>query len=150
MLISALHLDQSMLNKRTGVFYLSLKHETQLQSQTKIAGTLDQTLFFFSFSCSPCPSQSCSSRFSHQTLYTNIEGTRRHKRIPTILTETIVLNNFEKRLSSVLHLLVLTRSYNNWSLLRSHDSWDLRWWNVFRLQAFSEFSLKVLECKRKP
>ena len=24
------HLDQSMLNKRTGVFYLSLKHETQL------------------------------------------------------------------------------------------------------------------------
>ena len=47
MLISALHLDQSMLNKRTGVFYLSLKHETQLQSQTKIVGTLDQTLFFF-------------------------------------------------------------------------------------------------------
>ena len=48
MLISVLHLDQSMLNKRTGLFYLSLKHETQL-----------------------------------------------------------VLNNFEKRLSSVLHLLVL-------------------------------------------
>ena len=54
MLISALHLDQLMLDKRTGVFYLSLKHETQL-----------------------------------------------------------VLNNFEKRLSSVLHLLVLTRSYHN-------------------------------------
>ena len=51
MLISALHLDQSMLNKRSGVFYLSLKHESQLQSQTKIVGTLDQTLFF-SFSCS--------------------------------------------------------------------------------------------------
>ena len=100
MLISALHLNQSMLNKRTGVFYLSLKHESQLQSQTKIVGTLDQTLFF-SLSCSPCPSQSCLSRLSHQTLYTNIEGTRRHKRIPTILTETVVLNNFEKRLSSV-------------------------------------------------
>ena len=85
------HLDQSMLNKRTGAFYLSLKHETQL-----------------------------------------------------------VLNNFEKRLLSVLRLLVLTRSYHNWSLLRSHASWDLRRWNSFRLQAFSEFSLKVLECKRKP
>ena len=149
MLISALHLNQSMLNKRTGVFYLSLKHESQLQSQTKIVGTLDQTLFF-SFSCSPCPSQICLSRFSHQTLYTNIEGTRRHKRIPTILTETVVLNNFEKRISSVLHLLVLTRSYNNWSLLRIHASSDLRWWDLFRLQVFSEFSLKVLECKRKP
>ena len=85
------HLDQSMLNKRTGAFYLSLKLETQL-----------------------------------------------------------VLNNFEKRLLSVLHLLVLTRSYHNWSLLRSHASCDLRRWNSFRLQTFSEFSLKVLECKRKP
>ena len=43
---------------------------------------------FFS-SCSPCPSQSCLLRFSHQTLYTSIEGTRRHKSVPTILTETV-------------------------------------------------------------
>ena len=50
---------------------------------------LNQTLFF-SFSCSPCLSQSCLSRFGHQTLYTNIEGTRRHKSVPTILTETVV------------------------------------------------------------
>ena len=47
----------------------------------------DQT-FLFSFSCSPCPSRSCLSRFSHQTLYPNIEGTRRHKSIS--LTETVV------------------------------------------------------------
>ena len=107
MLISALHLDQSMLNKRSGVFYLSFKHESQLQSQRKIVGTLDQTLFF-SFSCSPCPSQSCLSRFSHQTLYTNIEGTRRHKRIPTILTETVVLNNFCRLFYICLFLLGLT------------------------------------------
>ena len=53
---------------------------------------LDQTLVF-SFSCPPCPSQSCLSRFSHRTLYTNIEGTRRHKSVPTILTETVVLYN---------------------------------------------------------
>ena len=49
----------------------------------------DTNRCFFSFSCSPCPSQSCLSRFSHQTLYTNIEGTRRHKSVPTILTETV-------------------------------------------------------------
>ena len=47
----------------------------------------DQT-FFFSFSRSPCPSRSCLSRFSHQTLYPNIEGTRRHRSIS--LTETVV------------------------------------------------------------
>ena len=58
-----------------------------LQSQTKL-GHLDQTPFF-SFSCSPCPSQSCLSRFNHQTWYTNSEGTRRHKSVPTILTETV-------------------------------------------------------------
>ena len=44
---------------------------------------------FFSFSCSPCPSQSCLSRFGHQILYTNIEGTRRPQSVPTILTETV-------------------------------------------------------------
>ena len=58
-----------------------------LQSQTKIVGAKTKR-FFFSFSCSPCPSQSCLSRFSHQTLYPNIEGTRRHKSIS--LTETVV------------------------------------------------------------
>ena len=42
-------------------------------------------------SCSPHPSQSCLSRFGHQILYTNIEGTRRPQSVPTILTETVVL-----------------------------------------------------------
>ena len=45
---------------------------------------------FFPFSCSPRPSQSCLSRFGHQILYTNIEGTRRPQSVPTILTETVV------------------------------------------------------------
>ena len=144
MLISALHLDQSMLNKRSGVFYLSLKHESQLQSQTKIVGTLDQTLFF-SFSCSPCPSQSCLSRFSHQTLYTNIEGTRRHKRIPTILTETVVLNNFCRLFYICLFLLGLTAidPFFDATLLRIFGG-------ETHLDCKHEFSLKVLECKRKP
>ena len=43
----------------------------------------------FPFSGSPRPSQSCLSRFGHQILYTNIEGTRRPQRVPTILTETV-------------------------------------------------------------
>ena len=60
-----------------------------LQSQTKIVGTLRPNAVVFFSSCSPCPSQSCLLRFSHQTLYTNIEGTRRHKSVPTILTETV-------------------------------------------------------------
>ena len=47
--------------------------------------------FFFSFSCSPRPSQSCLPRFGHQILYTNIEGTMRPQSVPTILTETVVL-----------------------------------------------------------
>jgi len=46
-------------------------------------------MLFFSFSCSPCPSQSCLSQFSHHTLYTNIEGTRRRKSVPIILIETV-------------------------------------------------------------
>ena len=59
-----------------------------LQSETKIVGT-PRPNAVFSFSGSPSPSQSCLSRFSHQTLYTNIEGTRRHKSVRTILTETV-------------------------------------------------------------
>ena len=54
----------------------------------KKLGHFNQTLFF-PFSCSPCPSQSCLSRFGHQILYTNIEGTRRPQSVPTILTETV-------------------------------------------------------------
>ena len=37
----------------------------------------DKTRKINSFSCSPRPSQSCLSRFGHQILCTNIEGTRR-------------------------------------------------------------------------
>ena len=44
---------------------------------------------WFSFSSSPRPSQSCLSRFGHQILYTNIEGTRRPQSVPAILTETV-------------------------------------------------------------
>ena len=55
----------------------------------KSLGHFNQTLFF-PFSCSPRPSQSCLSRFGHQILYTNIEGTRRPQSVPTILTETVV------------------------------------------------------------
>ena len=44
---------------------------------------------FFPFLCSPRPYQSCLSRFGHQILYTNIEGTRRPQSVPTILTETV-------------------------------------------------------------
>ena len=47
----------------------------------------------FSCSCSPRPSQSCLSRFGHQILYTNIEGTRRPQSVPTILTETVTCRN---------------------------------------------------------
>ena len=43
---------------------------------------------FFPFPCFPFPSQCCLLRFSHQIVYTNIEGTRRNKNVPTILTET--------------------------------------------------------------
>ena len=60
----------------------------KLQSRTKMVGTLRPNAVFFLL-CSPCPSQSCLSRFSHQTLYTNSEGKRRHKSVPTILTETV-------------------------------------------------------------
>ena len=54
----------------------------------KELGHFNQTLCF-PFSCSPRPSQSCLSRFGHQILYTNIEGTRRPQSVPTILTETV-------------------------------------------------------------
>ena len=37
----------------------------------------------------PFPSQCCLLRFCHQIVYTNIEGTRRHKNVPTIFTETV-------------------------------------------------------------
>ena len=57
------------------------------QSRTKIVGTLDAKAFF-PFPCFPFPSQCCLLWFSHQIVYTNIEGTRRHKNVPTILTET--------------------------------------------------------------
>ena len=63
----------------------------------KLLGHLNQTLFF-SFSCSPRASQSCLSQFSHQILYTNIEGTGKHKSVPTILTETVVFTQ------SLLHV----------------------------------------------
>ena len=69
----------------------------QLQSQTKIVGTLKPNAVF-SFSCSPRASQSCLSQFSHQILYTNIEGTGKHKSVPTILTETVVFTQ------SLLHV----------------------------------------------
>lgn len=64
------------------------EHTKSLQSQAKIVGTLGPNVVF-SFSWSSCPSQSCLSRFSHQNLYTNIEGTRRHKSVPTIINETV-------------------------------------------------------------
>ena len=60
----------------------------KLQSQTKMVGTLRPNAVFFLL-CSPRPSQSCLSRVSHQTLYTSSEGKRRHKSVPTILTETV-------------------------------------------------------------
>ena len=46
---------------------------------------------FFAFPCFPFPSQHCLLRFSDQIVYTNIEGTRRHKNVPTILTETVAI-----------------------------------------------------------
>ena len=68
----------------TSVSVNTPSNSSPTQSQTKIVGTL-----FFPFSCSPRPSQSCLSRFGHQILYTNIEGTRRPQSVPTILTETV-------------------------------------------------------------
>ena len=56
-----------------------------LQSQTKVVGTLRPNAVFFPLVLP----LSLSKRLSHQTLYTNIEGTRRHKSVPTILTETV-------------------------------------------------------------
>ena len=44
---------------------------------------------FFSLPLLPFPSQCCLLRFCHQIVYTNIEGTRRHKNVPTIFTETV-------------------------------------------------------------
>ena len=72
----------------TSVSVNTRSNSSPTQSQTKIVGSLRPNAVF-SFLCSPCPCQSCLSRFSHQTLYTNIEGTRRHKSVPTILTETV-------------------------------------------------------------
>ena len=48
------------------------------------AGTRDEPL-----RTSAPPPPASFSKFSHQTLYSNIEGTRRHKSVPTILTETV-------------------------------------------------------------
>ena len=62
---------------------------TNLQSQIKIAGTLIANAVFFPFLSFPFPSQCCLLRFSHQIVYTNIEGTRRLKSVPTILTKTV-------------------------------------------------------------
>ena len=73
-----------------GDFFFVLRNYSLRQKQL---GHLSQTLFF-PFSCSPRPSQSCLSRFGHQILYTNIEGTRRPQSVPTILTETVFLRNF--------------------------------------------------------
>ena len=70
--------------------YLELNSKwLYLQSQTKIVGTLVQNPFFFVLVLL----LSLSKWFiavSHQTLCTNIEGTRRHKSVPTIMTETVV------------------------------------------------------------
>ena len=74
-----------------GDFFCVLRNYSLRQKQL---GHFSQMLFF-PFSCSPCPSQSCLSRFGHQILYTNIEGTRRPQSVPTILTETVFQRNFE-------------------------------------------------------
>ena len=73
-----------------GDFFCVLRNYSLRQKQL---GHFSQMLFF-PFSCSPCPSQSCLSRFGHQILYTNIEGTRRPQSVPTILTETVFQRNF--------------------------------------------------------
>ena len=70
----------------------------KLQSQTKMVETLGPNPVFFLL-CSPCPSQSCLSWFSHETLYTNSEGKRRHTSVPTILTETV-----EQKVEKIQHM----------------------------------------------
>ena len=65
-----------------------LQNKLSYSLRQKWLGHFNQTLFF-SFSCSPRPSQSCSGRFGHQILYANIEGTRRPQSVPTILTVTV-------------------------------------------------------------
>ena len=70
----------------------------KLQSQTKMVGTLRPNVVFFLL-CSPCPSQSCLSQLSHQTLYTNSEGKRRHKSVQPILTETV-----EHKVEKIQHM----------------------------------------------
>ena len=73
---------------------LKVRHtDPNCSLREKELGHFNQTLFF-PFSCSPRPSQSCLSRFGHQILYTNIEGTRRPQSVPTILTETVFSRNF--------------------------------------------------------
>ena len=84
----------------TSVSVNTPSNSSPTQSQTKIVGHFNQTLFF-SFSCSPCLSQSCLSWFGHQILYTNIEGTRRPQSVPTILTETVALDLFRSNPFSV-------------------------------------------------
>ena len=84
-------------------------------------GHFNQTLFF-PFSCSPRPSQSCLSRFGHQILYTNIEGTRRPQSVPTILTETVVSSfcTAWRRLAAILQHtdLLQCSTVKAWSLVK--------------------------------
>ena len=89
----------------------------------------DTNRCFFSFSCSPCPSQSCLSRFSHQILYTNIEGTTRHKSVPTILLSN--LNAVEEYPIAFLYLNILEtclyqRSIFCTNYVNSPDKWNHR------------------------
>ena len=80
---------QQAICTTTSFYYLDKNYSLR----QKQLGHFSQTLFF-PFSCSPRPSQSCLSRFGHQILYTNIEGTRRTQSVPTILTETVFQRNF--------------------------------------------------------
>ena len=65
---------------------------------------------------------SCSWRFGHHILYTNIEGTRRPQSVPTILTETIVSSfcTAWRRLAAILEHtdLLQCSTVKAWSLVK--------------------------------